>query len=210
MNTNNYSYSTSKENVYPVCYKIKETCPPCDQSHCPSCNNTYCLEELSNFNNKGLKDERKKETDMDNLFNCLKKYGDIYKKLDIELYVNPKTQKITFPINSQIQSKLNLYLNSIDFNTKSPKIGNKQDEKLMLFNILLNDNLRNAYNSFYISNGFSDLESLLPKKYGIARIMDTDYDEVGGRKNKKTKKLRLKNKKTQKLRKKIKKLKKYK
>jgi hypothetical protein len=40
--------------------------------------------------------------------------------------------------------------------------------------------------------------------------MDTDYDEVGGRKNKKTKKLRLKNKKTQKLRKKIKKLKKYK
>ena len=62
----------------------------------------------------------------------------IAKKLDIELYVNPKTQKIIFPNNTQIQSKLNLYLDSIDFNTKSPKIGNNQDEKLMLFNILLN------------------------------------------------------------------------
>ena len=56
---------------------------------------------------------------------------DIYKKLDIELYVNPKTQKIIFPNNTQIQSKLNLYLDSIDFNTKSPKIGNNQDEKLI-------------------------------------------------------------------------------
>ena len=144
--------------------------------------------------------------------NCLKKYGDIYKKLDIELYVNPKTQKITFPINSQIQSKLNLYLNSIDLNTKSPKISNEQDEKLMLFNILLNDNLRNVYNNFYYSTGFSELESLLPKKYGIARIMDTNYDEVGGRKNKKyikTKKKRnykkyIKNKKRRKTNKKFK------
>lgn len=104
MNTNNYSYSTSKENVYPVCYKIKETCPPCDKTHCPSCNNTYCLEELSNFNNKGLKDERKKETDMDNLFNCLKKYGDIYKKLDMNYMLIQKLKKLLF----QLIHKFNL------------------------------------------------------------------------------------------------------
>ena len=179
---------TSKKEIYPFCYKIKENCLPCEQSHCPSCNNTYCLEELSNFNKKNFKSDIEKEKDMDNLFNCLKKYGDIYKKLDIELYDNPKTQKITFPINSQIQSKLNLYLNSIDLNTKSPKISNEQDEKFMLFNILLNDNLRNVYNNFYYSTGFSELESLLPKKYGIDKIMDTKYDEVGGKKNKKSRK----------------------
>jgi|688.fasta_scaffold880228_1 hypothetical protein len=204
--------NTNKEEIYPFCYKIKETCLPCNETPCPSCNNTYCLEELSNFNKKNMKDKTEKEKDIDNLFNCLKKYGDIYKKLDIELYVNPKTQKITFPINSQIQSKYNMYLNNIDFNTKSPKIGNMQDEKLMLFNILLNDNLRNAYNNFYYSNGFSELDSLLPKKYGIARIMDTEYDEEGGRrikkyiktKNKKNYKKYIKTKKRRKTNKKIK------
>ena len=189
--------NTDTEEIYPFCYKIKETCLPCNERPCPSCNNTYCLEELSKINKKFMKDDEKKEQDIDNLFNCLKNYGDIYKKLDIELYVNPKTQKIIFPNNTQIQSKLNLYLDSIDFNTKSPRVGNNQDEKLMLFNILLNDKLRNEYNNFYYSNGFADLDSLLPKKYGIDRIMDTEYDEHGGRKIKKyikTKKKR-KNKK---------------
>ena len=127
--------NTDTEEIYPFCYKIKETClpcnerpcPSCNERPCPSCNNTYCIEELSKFNKKFMKDDKKKEQDIDNLFNCLKKYGDIYKKLDIELYVNPKTQKIIFPNNTQIQSKLNLYLDSIDFNTKSPKIGNNQD-----------------------------------------------------------------------------------
>jgi hypothetical protein len=189
--------NTDKEEIYPFCYKIKETCLPCNERPCPSCNNTYCLEELSKINKKFMKDDKEKEQDIDNLFNCLKKYGDIYKNLDIELYVNPKTQKIIFPNNTQIQSKLNLYLDKIDFNTKSPRVENNQDEKLMLFNILLNDKLRNEYNNFYYSNGFADLDSLLPKKYGINRIMDTEYDEHGGRKIKKyikTKK-RRKNKK---------------
>ena len=190
--------NTDKEEIYPFCYKIKETCLPCNERPCPSCNNTYCLEELSKINKKFMKDDKEKEQDIDNLFNCLKKYGDIYKNLDIELYVNPKTQKIIFPNNTQIQSKLNLYLDKIDFNTKSPRVENNQDEKLMLFNILLNDKLRNEYNNFYYSNGFADLDSLLPKKYGINRIMDTEYDEHGGRKIKKyikTKKRRKNNKK---------------
>lgn len=46
----------------------------------------------------------------------------------------------------------------------------------MLFNILLNDNLRNAYNRFYKIKGFADPDSKEPKKYGIAYIMDTNYD----------------------------------
>jgi hypothetical protein len=184
----NMNNTNKTELLYPLCYKIKETCLPCKEnvsSSCPSCDNTYCLEELSNFNKKQSKNDKEKENDLDKLFNCLKKYGDIYKKLGIELYVNPKTQQITFPSNPQIQSNLNLYLNTIDFNTKSPKTGNKQEENLMLFNILLNDKLRNAYNDFYYSNNFAELESLLPKKYGISRIMDTDYDKEGGRKLKK-------------------------
>jgi hypothetical protein len=168
---------SNTEQIYPFCYKIKENCIPCNKTPC-----TSCLKELSKFNSKVIKNDMEKEKDIDDLFNCLKKYGDIYKKLDIELYVNPKTKQITFPTNLQIQSKLNLYLDSMDFNTKPPSAINNQDEKLMLFNILLNDKLRNEYNNFYYSNEFADLDSLMPKKYGIDKIMDTDYDSTGGRK----------------------------
>ena len=173
----------SKEKIYPLCYKIEESCPSCDESSCPSCNNTDCLKELSNSSNIDLNDISKRES-KSHLFYCLQKYGDIYKKLDIDLFVNEKTNKILFPDNLRIQAKLNLYLQriyskttSFEDETKQNKTElDEQDEKLMLFNILLNDKLREAYNRLYKITGFAEKDSLEPLKLSIDRIMDTDYD----------------------------------
>ena len=135
-----------------------------------------------------------KETYLNNLFNCLKKYGDIYKKLGIELYVNPKTKQIIFPDNARIQSNLNLFIQDTNFDTKSEREENNTNDKLMLYNILLNDKLRNKYNEFYYSTGFAEDGSLIPKEYGIARIMGKETEKEGGkrkkRKKRKTRKIR--------------------
>ena len=53
-----------------------------------------------------------------------------------------------------------------------------------LYNILLNDNLRQKYNEFYYSVGFSELNSVMPKEYGISRIMGKEEQTNGGRKRK--------------------------
>jgi hypothetical protein len=122
--------------VYPYCYKIKEDCLPCDNttdltSVKPGDNTntntniftTDCIDELSRIakNKSRYISSDIKDKYSDDLFNCLKKYGDIYKKLGIELYVNPKTKAIQFPDNQRIQSNLNLYLEQMDPDTKSPK-----------------------------------------------------------------------------------------
>jgi hypothetical protein len=104
----------------------------------------------------------------DKLFECLKQYGDIYKKLGIELYINEKTKQAVFPTNEGIRSNLNLYLSNVDPNKVSKE---SIEETMMLYDILLNDKLREKYNEFYYSNGFGDLDSLKPKEYGIARIL---------------------------------------
>lgn len=183
----------SKTPVYPFCYKIKETCLPCDNANVVvNANPTDCLIELSKiaktsemYTNKNVKDQN-----LDELFNCLKKYGDIYKQLGIELYVNPKTKNIIFPNNARIQSNLNLFLRETDFDAMSPKNLKEFDYKLMLYNILLNDNLRQKYNDFYYSVGVSELESIMPKEYGIARIMGKEDEKTGGRKRKRKTKRR--------------------
>lgn len=97
-----------------------------------------------------------KDKNVDNLFNCLKKYGDIYKQLGIELYVNPRTKQIIFPDNTRIQSSLNVFLRETNFDTASPKELNNLDLKLMMFNILLNDNLRKNIMNFIIQLDFQN------------------------------------------------------
>ena len=102
-----------------------------------------CISELSSFkktNNPVFKQK---------IITCLSKYGDIYKKLNIELYTNPKTNKIYFPDNQRIQSNFNIFLEDIDLSSESPKLDNLQLYNLQLYNILLHDALRNIYNESY-------------------------------------------------------------
>lgn len=164
-NTTNSSNSTT----YPYCYKIKETCLPCVNS--TSAKKNTCTVELINY----MKDTKIKmynpnidSKSNDKLFECLKQYGDIYKKLGIELFVNEKTKQAVFPTNEGIRANLNLYLSNVDTNKISKE---SIEETMMLYDVLLNDKLREKYNEFYYSNGFGDLDSLQPKEYGIARIL---------------------------------------
>jgi len=205
MSDNSESLSSTKTEVYPFCYKIKETCLPCNDknNNLISVNNPIdCIAELSKLDKStgSYFNETLKEKYLNNLFDCLKKYGDIYKKLGIELYVNPKTKQITFPDNSRIQSNFNLFVKETNFETYSPREFDDINYKLMLYNILLNDNLRKKYNDFYYSSDFGELESLMPKEYGITRIMGKEIKKEGGkrRKTKRTKTRKTKRTKTRK------------
>ena len=121
MDDNTESINSTKTITYPYCYKIKENCLPCNNI---IINNPIdCISELSNLSknsgpyiNKELKAEY-----TNNLIKCLKKYGDIYKELNIELYVNPNTRAIIFPDNTRIQSNFNVFLNEANFDVASPK-----------------------------------------------------------------------------------------
>lgn len=194
----NISLDSSKTVVYPFCYKIKDSCPPPAVKSIIINKPTDCLKELSDLMrlSEPYIDQNIKDKNLDKLFNCLKKYGDIYKQLGIELYVNPKTKQVTFPDNTRIQSSLNLFLRENNLDANSPKESNVFDHKLTLYNLLLNDNLRKKYNEFYYSVGFSELESIMPKEYGIARIMG--QEESKGGKRKKNKRTRRKNRKIRK------------
>lgn len=184
----NISLDSSKTVIYPFCYKIKESCPPVN-------NATDCIKELSDLMrlSEPYISRNVKDKNVDKLFECLKKYGDIYKQLGIELYVNPKTNQIAFPDNARIQSNLNMFLRKTDMTEQTDAL----NHKLMLFNLLLNDTLRQKYNDFYYSYGFSELESVMPKEYGIARILGKEESKGGKqKKNKKTKRMRIKHRKT--------------
>lgn len=172
--------------IYPYCYKIKETCKPCNERNMLTTTNVNsdpqfnCIIGLINYMQRqtSLINKEKKDEGYDNLFNCLKQYGDIYKKIGIELFVNPKTNEILFPDNQRIQSSLNEYLRNVKIDKSSTEL---IKTNIMLYNILLNDTLRKLYNEFYPSTGFSDLDSIQPKQYGINKIM-------GGKKSNKSKK----------------------
>ena len=172
-------------NIYPLCYKIKETC---SQQN----NQSSCINELSNYmKTKQNIYSTKQEQVRQNMIQCLKKqYGDIYKKLGIELYVNSKTNKIMLPDIQRIQSKLNEYLRQE--NTSSDKT---LEKNMMLYNILLTDSLRNIYNEFYVSEGLAEKSSIIPKEYGIARILGPPNSPSGGRKTK-----RMRTRKTMRMR----------
>jgi hypothetical protein len=160
--------NSTNSTIYPLCYKIKETCLPCDSKG--SEKNTCTLELINYMKDKKIQiyNPNIDSKSNDKLFECLKQYGDIYKKLGIELHINEKTKQATFPNNQGIISKLNIYLNDVDTNKVSKE---SIEETMMLYDILLNEKLREKYNEFYYSNGFGDLDSLQPKEYGIARIL---------------------------------------
>ena len=142
------SLSSISNNVYPLCYKIKET------SYQSSCiNKPSCINKLAKYVKlkKKIYGKNPDATEQAHIsfVQCLKQYGDIYKKLGIELYVNPTTNKITFPDNQRIQSNLNEYMRKIadDEATNTGTSSDKtQDETITLYNVLLHDYLRNAYN----------------------------------------------------------------
>lgn len=204
--------------IYPYCYEIKEGCPPCLEN---MVNNTTqyesddCLELLANYvvvsesiyRTKEEKDDAKLKLGV-----CLKKLGDLYSKVNIELYVNPNSKNIVFPDQQRIQSSFNEFLRQIGNNkANSPREDNLRIEKLKIFNILLNNKFRNIYNNLYISSELAEPKSLKPKEYGIARIMGAEkkvgwspdvsgeqqnqqieVEEIGGRRKKKRKTKRKK------------------
>jgi len=178
--------------IYPYCYKIKDNCPPCD-NYCPPCDNnlsvhkidnndcTYLLAKYLALKSNRFADKYRLDNAHMNVANCLQKYGDIYKTVGIELYVNPKTKQILFPDHQRILSNYNVFLNEIGLSEPtSPKDSDVIDNKIKVYQILLNDKLREIYNDFYQSAGFSELESIMPKEYGIARILNKNYN--GGKK----------------------------
>lgn len=182
--------------IYPYCYKIRDNCPPCN-NYCPPCDNqlpsrsidnndcVYLLAKYLALKSNRFADKYKLDNAYMNVANCLQKYGDMYKTVGIELYVNPKTKEILFPDHQRILSNYNVFLNQIGLNEPtSPKDSNEIDNKIKLYQILLNDKLREIYNDFYQSAGFSELESIMPKEYGIARIMGKNTDKNGGKKRK--------------------------
>jgi len=204
MDDNVESLSSTETVVYPFCYKIKENCLPCNNKTISVNNQIDCISELSKLDKSSSPyfNKKLKETYLDDLFECLKKYGDIYKKLGIELYVNPKTNQVIFPDNSRIQSNFNLFIQDNNFDTISPREIDNINHKLMLYNILLNDKLRKKYNEFYYSSDFAEVESIMPKEYGIARIMGKETEKEGGKRKKGGKRKTRKNKRKNKLKRK--------
>jgi len=185
-------------NLYPYCYKIKDECPPCKIKD-------NCIRLLSHYlvlkSNKYVSEQSLNNAHM-KLGDCLKQYGDMYKKVGIELYVNPKTKEIIFPDNQRITANYNMFLNGYSpFNLQTPKEESIYDEKIIIYQILLNEKLREVYNNFYRNEGFSEKESILPKEYGITRLMGPEIENNGGKRKKKTNKTRKKVKKTSKRRK---------
>ena len=116
--------------------------------------------------NTALYNEKKQ-----NASNCLRKFGDIYKQLDIELYVLPN-KKVIFPDSSRINAHFNIFLRNYQVNPKTAKIVREQEKKLKLFDFILHDIYREVYNEFYYLNGFSTSDSLTEKSYGMERLLD--------------------------------------
>jgi hypothetical protein len=202
---NNMEVDSKNTIVYPFCYKIAEGCPPsnCDANivkYKYHDNNIFdCIELLSNYmsinSSNGISQEEKDKS-YNKIGMCLKRYGDIYDKLGIKPYVNPKTYAILFPNNERIQANYNLFLNDIGSNPpKTPTESDLHREKMELYQILLNEKLRGVYNDFYQTYGFSNIKSISPKNYGITEIMNSDLSggKIKKRKAKKTKRKRKKN-----------------
>ena len=181
---------------YPTCTEIKEGCLPCDPQPIQSCIDTLLpvymkKKQITDINPHKLSMLEVK------MFACLSKYGDIYKKLGFELYVNPKTKKVLYPDNVRINANLSQYLRD---GTDTPKEYKKTME---LYHILLNDTTRNLYNDHYPAIGHSS--SIKPKEYGIARVLGPAEPTSGGtgrrrrRKTRKTRNTRKTRKKTRRL-----------
>jgi hypothetical protein len=182
--------------IYPYCYKIKDNCPPCNNQppdnlyDVNTSSNDYndCVYLLAKYlavKSNRFRDKHQIDNAHMNIANCLQKYGDMYKTVGIELYVNPKTKQILFPDHQRIISNYNIFLNEIGLNeATSQKDTEIVDNKIKIYQILLNDKLREIYNEFYQSAGFSDLDSIMPKEYGISRLLNIENNTKGGKRMK--------------------------
>jgi hypothetical protein len=142
---------------------------------------------------KNLKNEELARKLNDELFYCLKEYGDIYKKLEIKLHVVvDKDKKIVyFPDNQRIQANLNLYLQDIYKNDANKKLSEEEEnevkDKFMLCSVLLTEKIKEKYDEYYQSQGFAEHDSLQPKEYGVVTLLGKEIKTAGGKKNNKTK-----------------------
>lgn len=143
------------------------------------------------------------------LLECLQPFGDIYGKLKMELYVNPRNRQIMFPDNPRIQAHLNTFLRESRLGNYAfmkemasrdrpltPEEDANFENTLNLYQILLNDRLRTVYNEYYRSH-FAEPSSILPKEYGISKLLGG----IKGRGIRRTKRRRMKPRKTNKLKK---------
>jgi hypothetical protein len=137
-----------------------------ERSRFPSTNCPDCLGEIIKLSIKpGLHIKYSEQDNMnmrDKMIECLKKYGDIYKDLDIELYVDQRN-RVTFIDELGIISHLKTYVKScVD---RRIEVDNN---KMMLYSILLNNVFRDAYNQYYYE--IVGHESITPTKFGIDRL----------------------------------------
>lgn len=149
--------NSTNSTIYPLCYKIKESCLPCDSKG--SEKNTTANELMNNMKDTNVDNESTDES-----FEYLKGYGDIYKKLGILPYVDEK--KILFPDTGRIEANYNL----LNTKVKNGEVSEEEfEEKQMLYDILFDEKLREKYNEFYPS--IAKEGSLNPFKSGLNRIM---------------------------------------
>jgi len=155
-------------NVYPLCYKVRETeCPPCDRSMSRSRSRTRrskvhfetdkCLKHLSDLKQMYVYGDKTKLEER--LKNCLKSYGDIYEQLGIKIFVNPKG-KIFFPDEARIKANFNVHISNGFLNNRNLSM----DEMTNLYNILWVTELRERYNEYYKSAGFAEKSGGKKKK----------------------------------------------
>ena len=200
MNTRETTSNNNNTLIVPYCYKIKEDCPinnstknlysinKDDNSKCDI--DINCVKKLAKYmsfimNNPNSNPQRKEKLH-DDIFYCLKDFGDIYKNLEFDLYVNPKTKQVHFPDNNRIQSNLNTFLRNLYNPNNTNKDQSTIDYKLKLYNIILNDELRKKYNEWYYSLG--DINSLQPKSGGKRVLKKTCKRKICKKKTCKRKK----------------------
>jgi hypothetical protein len=150
------------ETIYPYCYKIKETenCPQIKDSRISECLHSFIKYIIVMETSRPSKDMEEIVTNQ--LVKCLRRYGDLYKKLEIKLYVSPNGQNIILPDQERIQASFNTYLRKIGAkNESSPKQDNETIEMVELYSILLNSKFREIYNKYYV-DFFADDKSLKP------------------------------------------------
>lgn len=165
--------------IYPYCYKIKETedCPQLKDSRITECLHLFVRYLIIMETSAPTKEDADIATSQ--LINCLKHYGDLYKKLKIELYVSNKKQ-ILFPNQERVQAHFNTYLRQIGAkNESSPKKDNEIFETVELYSILLNSKFREIYNKYYTE--FAD---------------NTSWNSTGGKIKKNTKRVVTKKRRT--------------